>query len=223
MLAFLCVDFCGAQNDIMAQKLHQKLENFRNETRPSLELLDDIAMLTRRDNLKNLFDKQNSNDHSQCYQDWKDIFSHKFSDVAKFWDSFAVPGTGVLEGHTTYLGQSEECVNAKTGFAGIKVRPFPDTEMFLVGFTLIQNPSFIRFKFAICAPVSCSAKQMERAINKLPSYLPPFNVKVQKRDAFKLDSPFIASLIVFGALALLTVSATFYGFLERLRGKFISS
>ena len=50
-----------------------------------------------------------------CQRDWDRIGTYNKSEVPKFWDSFAKPGTELFEGRITYIGQPEQCTNVKSG------------------------------------------------------------------------------------------------------------
>ena len=136
-------------------------------------------------------------------QDWQLILSYSQGDVFKFWDSYAVPGTGILEGHVTFPGQSEECYNAKNGLTGIAVRPFPDTEMFIV--------KFYGFSLGMCNPSSCSAEEVSFIFGNSSTV-------VLARKKFNADVGFVVAVLVYGLILSVVFCATLRGTFLRAKG-----
>ena len=157
------------------------------------------------------------NESKPCFQDWLTISEYPVESVLKYWDSYAYPASGILEGRALFLGQPEECANAASGFAGTSVRPFPDTETFLVRFSSsYQAPSF--FQVGVCAPKSCSVEELAVIYAELVRdnlYAPPYFVSASRKDAFQADAAFVIASIVFGSLFLIVVLATIHGSLLR--------
>ncbi|XP_075259312.1 nose resistant to fluoxetine protein 6-like isoform X2 [Convolutriloba macropyga] len=142
---------------------------------------------------------QHRND-SRCYDDWQVIQSYASPfDVFKFWDSYGVPATGILEGHLLHPGQPQECFDAKSGYTGIKNTSFPDTEMFLVKLANIS--------LGVCMPSSCSIEEVSSIFENEERP----NVITLGREKFNADAGFVIGVFVFGTILLLTIIATSRG------------
>ena len=96
--------------------------------------------------------------NQQCRKDLRDISSSNFSLNFKFWDSYAVPGTGFALFHTTFAGQPEECVNIKLDSSPVQ-SSFPDSGPFLVTFKVHTG---LQLSLGTCMPLSCSNSQVAR-------------------------------------------------------------
>ena len=164
----------------------------------------------------NIFDFTSSekNHSSKCWQDWSKIIIYEKWKIPKFWDSFGVVGTGILEGSTTFLGQPEECINVKRGVFPVTYDTFPDTKPFLVYYKL--DPSFAYvMRVGVCMPAECSSEDVMEIYKefKNPNVSePPFVVLAMEQPDVDTSSPgFIISWIVFSVLFFMVFVGTATG------------
>ena len=207
-----------------ANKVSQKLSVTKNaipedETFLYLQKLSDWSKILTN---HSLLEVSKIDKHGKCYKEWKQIVSPEYSKTLKYWDSFAIPFSGYLEGVTVFLGQPEECVNAKKDPLGVGVMPFPETEMFIVSFTLKPvGGTFITI--GVCGPSSCTGPEVAeifKSIVKKP-LRPPYYTVATKKDSFNANAAFIISVVVYGIIGILVLAATLLGAWRRCQG-FIS-
>ena len=154
---------------------------------------------------------------AQCSNDLDIILGNSFQDTFKFWDSFAVPWTGIAEGHFLFLGQPEECVNAKSGLFPVKAKSFPNTKPFLLGIAFSNQ---FKIQTAVCMPSSCSNDDVAEIFEPLFEDLNlESDILVTSRSNFKPDGAFYIAGFIYGMLICLVFTGTSLAAYRHLSGK----
>ena len=164
-----------------------------------------------------------SNQSTHCQRDWDTIKGYERWQVPKFWDSFAQVGTGQLEGHITFLGQSEQCANVKTGFMPVTFQNFPDVKPFLVYYKKSQSDDFV-FTVGVCMPAECSKREvmnLYKNYTKTELGQPPFVVGADEKPEIQMTAGAVIAWVIFGSIVLLIVVGTSISLYRDLLGYLI--
>ena len=82
--------------------------------------------------------------------------------MLRYWDSWGKPSHGILEGHTSYLGYYDECIN-------LKDTDFGETDYCIyamqMNISTIQTP--IPIQVGVCFPSACSSQEFARILSEM--------------------------------------------------------
>ncbi|XP_065885946.1 nose resistant to fluoxetine protein 6-like [Dysidea avara] len=82
--------------------------------------------------------------------------------MLRYWDSWGKPSHGILEGHTSYLGYYDECIN-------LKDTDFGETDYCIyamqMNLSTIQAP--IPIQVGVCYPSACSSQEFARILSEM--------------------------------------------------------
>ena len=82
--------------------------------------------------------------------------------MLRYWDSWGKPSHGILEGHTSYLGYYDECIN-------LKDTDFGETDYCIyamqMNISTIQAP--IPIQVGVCYPSACSSQEFARILSEM--------------------------------------------------------
>ena len=205
----------------MEEKLVANAENLEKEL-TSTKLLNQLAEMTQnwQESVENAMWNRSQQGYKldQCDNDWEIILGYTANKngTLKFWDSYGVPGTGILEGHIFFLGQPEECANAKSGVFLIKTERFPRTEQFIITIGPVLS-------LGVCAPSSCSAEQISGIFQAVvDQFVDNIRVGTTKKGTFNPNTAFVIAATVYGIIGVLIVCATIFSVTEKIIGEFLA-
>jgi len=82
--------------------------------------------------------------------------------MLRYWDSWGKPSHGILEGHTSYLGYYDECIN-------LKDTDFGETDYCIyamqMNISTLLKPILIQV--GVCFPSSCSSQEFARILSEI--------------------------------------------------------
>jgi len=80
----------------------------------------------------------------------------------RYWDSWGKPSHGVLEGHTSYLGYYDECVN-------LKDTDFGETDYCIYGMQMNISivPTPVPIQVGVCFPSACTSQEFGRILSEM--------------------------------------------------------
>ena len=82
--------------------------------------------------------------------------------ILRYWDSWGKPSHGILEGHTSYLGYYDECIN-------LKDTEFGETDycVYAMQMSISISPIVIPIQVGVCFPSSCSSQEFARILSEM--------------------------------------------------------
>jgi len=82
--------------------------------------------------------------------------------MLRYWDSWGKPSHGILEGHTSYLGYYDECINLKdTEFGETDYCVYP------MQMNISTIPTPIAIQVGICFPSGCSSQEFATILSEM--------------------------------------------------------
>ena len=130
-----------------------------------------------------------------------------------------------MEDHIRYLGQSEECTNAKNGVMSIEFKNFPDTKPFLISLKLNSSGQTL-LNVGVCMPAACSPEDVMNIFEGFYYGIfqkHDFSFSAKEESEIKTSSPeFIVSWVFYSILFLFMAVGTFVGVTKEMLSKFLN-
>ena len=82
--------------------------------------------------------------------------------MLRYWDSWGKPSHGILEGHTSYLGYYDECID-------LKDTEFGETDycVYAMQMSISTVPSPVGIKVGVCFPSACSSQEFAAILSEM--------------------------------------------------------
>ena len=207
----LCTLFCFIKADRLSYQ-------YRSHGVSEIEAETITEVLERLNPLKlRAFFLQTSKDaKTQCQVDWNTTLNASPQNALKYWSSFSVPWTGIAGYKTLFIGQPEQCTNAKIDLTAVKVASFPATKPFLLNIPFMEK---LNITTGICMPASCSNAEVQEIFDPL---FEEFRVKitVTSRSNFEADWGFYIACVIYAILFSLVATGTSLAAYRHYAGKY---